>query len=166
MSSSSNEPGIDWPDNQLFPVFQTPQYLEVYDMRGASYDVKLSVATLVGLINRSAPRVYLLEREHDAFWLEQCFSAVPQQKSALKNDAILKELVSTYRQNVQGLIIYNPAIIDSANVATMLAGQRDGLVVSPAIAQQLQQAPDALPVLTDLRVYKWSSRLEVYRWAQ
>lgn len=157
--------GIDWSPDRLFPTFQPPERLSVYDMRGAAFDLKLSVATLVGCINRPVPRVYLIERGNDVFWLEQCFTTIPQDHSPLKHEAILKELVRTYRQLITGLIIYDPDIPDSVNVATMLAGQRDALVVSPTLAQEFRQAPDDLPVLTDLRTLHWKSRLDVYQWA-
>ncbi len=48
----------------------------------------------------------------------------------------------------------------------MLAGQRDGVVVSPEQAQTLRQAPHRLNVIADLRTYQWKSRLQAYDWAR
>src|SRR6266700_3500063 len=64
------------------------------------------------------------------------------------------------------MIIYDSNFIDSINIATTLAGQRDGIVVSPAQVQELQQGPHKLSVLADLRTYGWRTRLQAYYWAQ
>ncbi|GAC1379264.1 MAG: hypothetical protein NVS4B7_01410 [Ktedonobacteraceae bacterium] len=167
MSYSSIE-SIDisqWPERFL-PAFQAPQHLDVYDMRTASRDIQLSVATLVGLINRFQPRIYLLSRADDEFWLQEALNSVPHTISPLKDRAILQELLTLHRSKLQGLIIYDPQLIDSINIATMLAGQRDAIIVSPAQGDELQQQPYNLSVLADLRTYKWTSRLQAYRWAE
>jgi hypothetical protein len=74
-------------------------------------------------------------------------------------------MLTTYRQSIQGLIIYDPALMDTVNVATTLAGLRDAMVVAPAQAQELASAFE-LSVLVDLRTYQWRTRLQAYRWAQ
>src|SRR5260370_27388600 len=56
--------------------------------------------------------------------------------------------------------------MDSVNVATTLAGQRDCVVVSPAQAETLQGPPHHLPVVADLRIYQWKSRVQAYLWAE
>src|SRR5262249_21166509 len=58
---------------------------------------------------------------------------------------ILIALLASYRERVQGMIIYDPDFSDSINIATMLAGQQDGIIVSPAQASELQQL-QGLPV--------------------
>jgi hypothetical protein len=64
------------------------------------------------------------------------------------------------------MIIYDPNSMDSINIATMLAGQRDGMVVSPAQASTLQSPPHQLPVIADLRIYQWKNRIQAYTWAE
>ncbi len=157
---------LTWPEDRVFPLFQPAQHLDVYNVHSASYAVQLSLATLVGLVNRPQPRVYLLDRPHDAFWLEEALSSIPQKLSPLTQDDILHDLLTKYRSLVQGLIIYDPALIDTANIATMLAAQRNAIAVTPDQARDLQQAPYNLSILTDLRTYKWSNRLQAYRWAK
>ncbi|MBV9713418.1 MAG: hypothetical protein JO011_21145, partial [Ktedonobacteraceae bacterium] len=157
---------IPWPQDRVFPLFQASEHLNVYDVRSASRDVQLSIATLVGLINRPQPRVYLLDREHDAFWLKEALSSIPQTLSSSTQAAILHDLLTQYRSLVQGLVIYDPALIDTANIASIIAAQRNGIAVTPEQAQELQRTPYNLSVLTDLRIYKWSNRLQAYRWAK
>src|SRR5262249_54662709 len=60
----------------------------------------------------------------------------------------------------------DPNLMDSINIATMMAGQRDGIVVSPALAESLQGPPHKLPVVADLRTYQWKSRVQAYSLAE
>jgi hypothetical protein len=78
---------------------------------------------------------------------------------------VLEALLTIYYTNIQGLIIYDPSLLDSINVATTLAGQRDGIVVAPSQVLALQNSCD-LPILADLRIYQWRNRLQAYRWAE
>ncbi|MBE3561568.1 MAG: hypothetical protein IMW89_20455 [Ktedonobacteraceae bacterium] len=157
--------GLDWSNDRIIPAFQALQHLDIYDIRGASSDTRLTVTTLAGIINRPQPLVYLITHGDDAFWLRQTLSAVPQTLSPAQGDEVLHTLLTAYRARIRGLIIYDPALIDTVNVATVLAGLRESIVVSPAQAQVLQETYK-LPVLADLRVYGWRTRLQAYRWAQ
>ncbi len=157
--------GVKWESERMLPAFQTPSHLDIYDLRGASHDVRLTFATLAGLVNRPQPRVYVLGGEDDLFWLQQCLHTIPQTQVTARNDAALDALLHTYRDVVRGLVIYDPGMLDSINVATMIAGQRDVLVVSPTQSYTLQTRYH-LPVVSDLRDYHWHSRLQAYQWAQ
>ncbi|MGH2481483.1 MAG: hypothetical protein ACRDHW_17660, partial [Ktedonobacteraceae bacterium] len=156
---------VDWLSGRLLPAFQQPRELLAYTVRGLTYDLQLSLATLVGLINRSRASIYLDWREFDLFWLREVLSHIPSTVSPLKGDAILFELLENHREQVAGYVIYNPACPDSVNVATMLGAQRDGFVVSPTMADVLREKGYNLPVIDDLRAYTWRSRAEVYSWA-
>ncbi|MFL5628138.1 MAG: GxGYxYP domain-containing protein, partial [Ktedonobacteraceae bacterium] len=166
MDKSSADKDISWLSDRCMPIFQAPQHLRVYDMRTSSREVQLTVATLVGLINRPQPEVYLISRRNDTFWLQEVLSSLPHDVSSVTGDDILKDLLAAYRDRAQGIIIYDPDLSDSINIATMLAGQRDGIIVSPTQVSELQGAPYELPVLVDLREYGWKSRLQAYRWAK
>jgi hypothetical protein len=120
---------------------------------------------MAGLVNRPEPQVYLILGDDDAYWLDQALQAIPQHVSLASGNAALDALLSAYHSSVQGLIIYDPALIDTINVATTLAGQRSGLVVSPSQAQSIQKTYP-LPLLFDLRSYRWRTRLQAYRWAR
>jgi hypothetical protein len=154
-----------WPAGNMLPIFQTPQHLDIYDIRGASRDIQLAVTTMAGILNRPQPRVYLITGDDDLFWLKQVLHAIPQTPSSFSGNGVLEAMLTAYRQLIQGLIVYDPALIDTVNVATTLAGQRDGIVVSPSQVQELETT-FKLPVLVDLGTYKWRSRLQAYHWAQ
>lgn len=162
---SKNEvAGLDWAANRLVPGFQTPQQLEVYDIRGASREAQLTITTLAGLINRQQPRVYLTTGPQDDFWLRTALSHVQIENAAVRNNDVLDALLNKYRDSVQGMIIYNPDFVDSINIATTLAGQRDAIAVSPAQAQALQTSYK-LVGLFDLNQFEWKTRFQAYQWA-
>ncbi len=165
MSNRKEVEGIDWPADRYLPVFQAPQKLTVYDLRGASQDRLLSATTMAGLINQPQPKVYLISSDEEVFWVKQSLGQVAQETAEARGDAVLDALLMKFRDAIKGLIIYDPGLIDSINVATTMAGQRGGIVVSPAQAQDLQQAYQ-LPILDDLRTYNWKSRLQAYNWAR
>jgi hypothetical protein len=165
MSNQREIGGINWSVDRIVPAFQAPQQLTVYDIRGASSEIQLSAVTLAGLINRPQPKVYLITSNEEVNWLKEIPGSIAQEKSATSGDSVLGELLSAFREATQGMIIYNPDFIDSINIATTMAGQQEGIVVSPAQVQQLQQT-FTLPVLADLRTYRWNNRLEAYDWAR
>ncbi|HEX9132754.1 MAG TPA: GxGYxYP domain-containing protein, partial [Ktedonobacteraceae bacterium] len=164
MNIGIGEANADWAG--LWPTLQAPDHLDVYDLRGASQDVQLSVTTMTGVINRQQPRVYLLSSDDAAFWLNEALAQVPHDVSPATGNDALEALLISYGSSIRGLIIYDPNCMDSINIATMLAGQRDGMVVSPAQAAALQGPPHQLPVLADLRIYQWKNRIQAYTWAE
>lgn len=151
--------GIVWPDNQELPTFAQPRHLDVVDLTQTSGDINLLFATLEGLINRKEPRIYLIEgklEEGKMTWLNEIKVPYKVHKDPW---TVLKK----YFREVKGTIIYDPELLDTTNVATTLAGLRDGVVVSPELAAKLSAAPYRLPVLEDLRG-RFDSALDAYTW--
>ncbi|GHO54845.1 GxGYxYP domain-containing protein [Ktedonobacter robiniae] len=150
---------------QLLSLFQAPHSLAIYDISSASLEVRQAVSTLVGLINRSQPEIYLIYNHDDRFWLEQIPDSLPRHSMNASGNDTLGALIQEYRTRIQGIIIYDPSQQDTINLATTIAGLRDGFVATPELAASLQQQYH-LPVIDDLRNYQWRSRLHMYRWAQ
>ncbi len=159
MSNRREIEGIDWSGDRILPAFQAPQALTAFDLRGASAEVQLSAVTM------AEPKVYLITSDEEVFWLKEALGSIPQETSLANGDGILEVLLIGYRTAIQGMIIYNPDFSDSINIATTMAGQRDGIVVSPTQAQDWQQTYN-LPILADLRTYQWNNRLQAYDWAR
>ncbi len=159
-------PGMTYIKKRLLPVFETPAHLEIYNIQNAAYDIQLSVTTLTGLINRGQPRVYLLSNDDAEGLFNALLAHVSHEYIATDRVDTLDAMLKTYRDIVRGMVIYDPAMLDSVNVATTMAGLRDAIVVSPQQAAALQQSPYQLPVEADLRVYHWKNRLQAYRWAE
>lgn len=125
---------------------------------GSSAEMYL-FASLKGIINRTQPRIF--SYEGDAFaegqytWLQSLglsWTEVTDKWS----------LISKYRSEISGLIVYDDAQIHTVNLATMLAKDRKALIVSPLLLSRLTAAPYNLPVLVDLRG-QFSSKLQVYQ---
>ena len=85
-----------------WPTFQSPDHLDVYDIRGASQDTQLAITTMTGIINRQKPQVYLLSSADAAFWLQQVFSQIPQVVSPATGNAALDAILNKYASSIQG----------------------------------------------------------------
>ncbi len=162
--SNSEISGLDWSTERLIPGFQAVTHLDVCTVTGASNETSIALTTLVGLVNRPQPKVYLIMGEDETFWLKEVFGDIPQNVISATGDAALGVLLDTYHSNVKGVVIYDPGLNDTINIATMIAAQQDGIVVSPAQASALQDKYH-FSVLTDLRTHGWKSRLQAYHWA-
>lgn len=139
--------GIRWPAGRMLPLFGEPTRLDVVDMDRMTADERLMLVTLQGIVNRQSPRVYLIEGESEEgryTWLRAL--AVPY-------DVHLDGwwLVQKYRSEINGLVVYDPRLPDTVNVATTLAGVESGIVVAPGLVERLSRAPYDMRVLADLR---------------
>lgn len=150
--------GVRWEAERLLPVFAAPRALDVADLHDSSGDLRLLMATLQGIINRSEPRIYLFENAEEGkeTWLNDL--KIPREIHPSPWDVFAK-----YRQEVKGIIVYDPEMADTVNIATTLAGIHDAVVASPELAEKLTAEPYQLPLLHDLRG-KFNSRLEAYTW--
>ncbi len=116
-------------------------------------------ASLKGIVNRTQPRIF--SYEGDAFaegqytWLQSLglgYTDVSDRWS----------LITKYRSELSGLIVYDPAQTHTINLATVLAKDRKALIVSPALVTKLTSAPYNLPILLDLRG-QYTSKMQVYQ---
>ncbi len=132
--------------------------LELLELEGLDGDERLLATALQGLVNRSNPRLYLLHGPHDdtVSWLREFH------RPYLTHTG-LQSLIDRHMGMISGLILYDPTMPDSINVALTLSGLEQGIPVSPELAQRLDGQLRHLPLLADLRG-RFSSRLEAYRW--
>ncbi len=162
--SATEVEGLDWSTERFIPGFQSVTHLDVYNVTQASHETLLPLSTLVGLINRPQPKVYLITGDDETFWLKEVFGHVSQNVISATNDAVLDALLSEYHSLVEGLIVYDANLEDSINVATMLAAQKNALVVSSTQATDFQ-SKYSFSVLDDLSTHGWKTRLHAYHWA-
>lgn len=145
------------PFPEVFPQSAPPaKQLLVCDLRKERQDQRLMMLSLQGLVNRTQPRIYSLYVSTDEQWLQHLLDRKWVEGTT---PAKPEELLSQFRDCYKGIIITDPLLPASKNVATMLASVKDGLVASPRLARQL-----TLPVLDDLRG-RWKTNVEAYRWA-
>lgn len=150
----AGEPGISWPPGQALPRFATPLQLDVADMTGVAADEQLLLTTLQGVVNRSRPRIYLLQPQNEPLyaWLDALDVRYESVRHPLR-------LLSEYRDEITGAVLYDENVPGTVNVATTLAGLHDAVATSAALAKGT-----GLPVVADLRG-KFTSDLDAYAWA-
>lgn len=152
--------GYTWEDGQALPVFCSPaDTLDAIDTRGLPFAHKLAAACLQGIVNRTQPRILLCdanENERD-LWpdlLELQYTFLEDWEAG-----VLK-----YIREIKGIVIWNPEIQDTANVATTIAGITDSLALTPALAGVLLAPPYSLPVICDLREEPITDKVSAYQY--
>jgi len=130
----------------------------VVDVSTASLEEQLLAASLEGLVNRRRPCVYLVYGDAERAWLPR----LQLMYGIVYEPISLRELLSRFAGVAKGYVVYDPAMPDTINVATMLAAAYDLLVVAPSLEGVVQGL--GLQRAWDLRG-RWSSREEMYLWA-
>jgi hypothetical protein len=143
--------------------------LSVFRLEDLPYNVRdlvLTLHCLQGLVNRVQPRLYLIQDRYDELWLQWL-----QERGDISEVHYLDiaELFDQFQGVASCMFVTDPAVPASVNVATMLAGVHDGLVVTPEMASMFRLPkgayPDSFKVGADLRTMHWKKDIEAYRWA-
>ncbi len=131
----------------------------VMDLLKASDDERLVATTLQGLVNRQpSAELYLLLAEWDAFWLDYMRSERWNKEQVRLS---LQEGLERYASRIKTIVVYDPALPASINIASMTAAVEDGIAVAPETPLGAWAA--SIPA-ADLRG-RWSSNAEAYGWA-
>ena len=146
------------PFPDIFPRALKPEpILTVFDLEKQPYDRRMALLCLQGLVNRDRPLLYALLDKTDRQWLDWM-----KKRGWVESEVDVADpmtLIARYRDKIKGVVVYDPRLASSKNVAMMIASLKDGLVVSPRLAREL-----GLPVLEDLRG-RWKTNAEAYQWA-
>ncbi len=98
-------------------------------------------------------------------WLTEVYADLPQTALSPADDEdypITLSLIRRYASYIKGLIIFDPYLPDATiEAGTTVAGQTDGIVVSPWLAERLSEY--GFPVIEDLRS-KFKTNLECLDW--
>ncbi len=152
-----------WPKDQLLPSFPAPaQVQDLITLRQNSPYTSAEMylfASLKGLVNLTKPRIFSYEGDKFAegphTWLQSL--GLRWSEPTDKWDLIAK-----YRNEISGLIVYDPAQTHTINLATVLSRSKGALIASPLLLSRLTASPYNLPVLLDLRG-RFNGKLEVYQ---
>ncbi|MCX5759159.1 MAG: GxGYxYP family putative glycoside hydrolase, partial [Candidatus Hydrogenedentes bacterium] len=124
------------------------------------------------MVNRDAPRVYVLStgNARPQYWLD-IFSKAPGWLAGKKTVPLanLDELIKFAGKRLKGVVVWDPAVPATLNVATTIAGVKDAVVLSPEMAERSLTRWN-LPVVEDLRnrfdgAASGSKKNDAYRWA-
>ncbi len=151
-----------------------PLYIYTLPQDGtpASYDEAMAVACLQGIINRTSPDLAVVSRKNarPQYWLE-LMGRDGRWLRDRKANAVpdLDALMRLAGKRVQGVVIWDPTVPATLNVATTCAGISNAVVLSPELADR-HLVKWQLPVLADLRgkftgKETGSAKNDAYRWA-
>ncbi|MCX6361420.1 MAG: GxGYxYP family putative glycoside hydrolase [Armatimonadetes bacterium] len=147
-------------------------YTLAHDGTPASYDEAVAAACIQGIVNRKAPALALLspQDKKSRFWIDTMkqpgrWLAGREEQPIVGLDA----LRSWAGSRLKGAVIWDPAVPATLNLATTLAGVRDGVALSPELAEKALPGW-GLPVLQDFRgrftgAETGSAKNDAYRWA-
>jgi hypothetical protein len=144
----------------VFPALPQPRKLLAVPMApDLPLDERLLVTTLQGLVNRTRPRMYVVQDKIDAHWLEYY-----NDRYGITHDTMesLDRAIADFAPTTEGYIVYDDAMLDSANVATSMSGVWNVLPVSERLAPRMR---DLGLKEYDNFVGRWKNRYEAYRWA-
>jgi hypothetical protein len=159
----------------------------------AAYDELHFVCTLQGIVNRERPRLYLHFTTHselgtidvDEFWLAEL-----QRAGGLlhgrptRTIGTVEELLATFRSEIRGAVVWDPAVPATSNVASTVAGAADlvalrydpdpnSLIQRLGLPAQVSLVrPDGSPLFTGAgsipgthRKSSGSAKCDAYLWA-
>jgi len=137
----------------------TSQIYDIVSLAGVAAQDVPTLLSLQGLANRAGARLYLLPgrdgpEHHWVRWLTG-YGLTGKEMSV---DTALAE----HAKRAKGLIVYDPKLPDSVNVAISLAGTRDAVVCPPSGVERLSKL--GLAPIEDL-TGRWSDKLSAYGWA-
>jgi hypothetical protein len=117
---------------------------------------RLTLACLQGLVNRQQPRIYLVYDRFDEMWLEWMRERGDVQEIKWVGT---EQLYEKFLPTVSKLVVTDPDLPGSINVATMLAATQGWLPVTPRVLPLFEE----LPIAMDLRG-RWEKDIDAYRW--
>ncbi|GMW00502.1 MAG: hypothetical protein AMXMBFR84_16390 [Candidatus Hydrogenedentota bacterium] len=150
--------------------------LHLYELSGTpdsrAYDEAMAVAGLQGIMNANSPDLYVVSKGNGRSleWLnrlqEEGNWLSGRERAPVPDLDSLRALAG---ERIAGAVIWDPAVPATINIATTIAGVRNGVVLSPELADQVL-AKWNLPVLEDLRgrfdgSETGSAKNDAYRWA-
>ena len=145
---------------EVFPPLPPPKKLIAAPMdAGLPLDERLLLTTLQGLVNRERPQVYFVQDETDDHWLTYYKDRYGIAHDTRENtDQVLEEFIGA----AAGYVVYDDAMLDSANVATSMSGVWGVVPVSQRLAPRMR---DLGLKEFDNFAGRWKTRCEAYRWA-
>lgn len=147
------------------PPAKTLDVVRLTDITTDAWDLRLTLSCLQGIVNRSQPRLYLIHDEYDELWLDWL-----RERGDVERVPRLpvEQAFARFLPEVKQAFIIDPGVPASINVATMLAGIRGGLVITPRTAYEynlpMGRPPGSWLTGMDLRFMHWKKDIEAYRW--
>ena len=158
--------GISWPEGQALPIFATPaDTLDTIEVQTLSNDEQLTFSALQGQVNKTKPRVYLIDADSDAgrdTWANTSTVGLGARNFFGRSNKY--DLVAKYAEEVKGVVLYDPQQSSHyRNLAGTVAGLRQALPVTPEVYERFNQHEIDLEILVDLTELQLTSPIEIYQ---
>jgi hypothetical protein len=162
--------------------------IDYLDVSTCSYNDRICIAALQGLVNRSGPKIFLdygiyddpnARRTNEVFlddtlWYSKYRDLLGDQDQRnldyyqaahhvrIQPVSSLDELIDKYRQQINGCVLWDANLPDTVNIALMLCAQEGWL---PVEASRVEWAEHLDLVIQDDLCGKWPDRMTLYQWA-
>ncbi|MBQ9583033.1 MAG: hypothetical protein IJR25_01740 [Bacteroidales bacterium] len=135
-------------------------------------------STLQGIVNRDQPRLYIKYIstdgvEVDQFWWDKCVGDgkwLSGRRTVTMYDPV--KVLDLFRDKIQGMVVYDPAVASTSCVASTVAGAEDCVAVRydmrpGSVYTRLvkREIPVKVWLLNQDGTSKFHTKLEPYRWA-
>ena len=115
--------------NDTFEDFNQPEHLYYYDVKGESYEKKVTMVTLQGLVNKHNTSLFVDIVSYDEFWFKRLVEYYNITYTNL-SDLEYWDVIAQFKDSIAGLVVYDENLIDTVNVATFLASLKECLVIT------------------------------------
>ena len=154
------EGALTWPEGQALPSFAYPaETIQAVNISKENVHTKRLLVSLQGIVNRTQPRIALCdgnENSGDGKWLTD-----EGVNYTFVED--YNELILEYKDEINGLVIWDTKQIDTINLAHTYAGIHNALAVTAKQADFYSQEPYNFTVLEDY-TGDFDSKLEIYQY--
>jgi hypothetical protein len=144
-------------------ILQTPsaeKNVDAVDLSGSSASDYLAVLSLQGLANRDRARIYTYsDRDRHILELYQQAGYI----NSVNTIASFEELLTKYKEVLQGAVVYDPDKNFTVNLATNIAGVENRLILAPDKIEMFKRITGISDIL-DLRTLDFKSRKETFQW--
>ncbi len=144
----------------FFPEILHPDSLRVFKSNDMTWEKRVFYTCLQGLVNREKPQIYQVTAACDDHWLKFYEEEYDVEYSYVEQPI---ELLKRYGRKTKGLVIYDPNLPDTANLAITISGLYDLLPATENLAVEMEDQD--LVWKQDLRG-RFSDRISAYKWAR
>jgi hypothetical protein len=150
-----------WDSDHILPTFSDPaETMDAVDVSGLSADELLFLSTLQGIVNRSSPRLVLLDNgdEGGETW-PQTFDLSYTTATIRSRYAVYKK----YLSEVSGMVLYSDELSSHyVNLACSVANTLNAVPVSESFLKTLQRNGIYLETAADLTDLPYTSPIDIY----
>ena len=150
--------GLTWAEEQALPIFApVVGEIDAINVTKKSNADKSLLVSLQGIVNRKNPRIALYMENTDGFekWLMQ---SDIEYRFIGYDEAILK-----YKEEINGIIIYDSQLRDTINLANTVAGLEDAIVCTEKQAENLGAEPYNFEIIANFNNI-FGDKIEVYEY--